>query len=325
VPKIELFFDLRSPCSDQVVAQRNAQVLMPKSRVSQDTDFYKKLEAFRYERAEKKKIGINSIQLFIPGKIIHLADVKGDDGFASYTPYYAKRCEFNQVIMSNRMLADHDIHSLVDILRETQLCGESNRITVAFANSPITSKDDDIAELDVRLFMCCSNPYGKLPILLTTLAFGAFALTLLGHYGCEFFIYSYALDDVDGVVSYSYGLFKYKLLECAFPDEDGFCDSFGYEEADSPCVPSPGIYDDNLTAQAFAYVVKAFGFVSLTLLLVSQCFAIKRTTWMVITTLLALTSLFQGLVLLFLSGCGNAVVDVDTVQVTLNCQIARDS
>jgi hypothetical protein len=325
VPKIKLFFDLRTHCSDQFTAQRNAKVLMPKSCVSRDTDFYKKLEQFRSERAEKNKVGVNCVQLFIPGRIIHLVDIKGDNGAASYVPYYAQRREFNQVVISKRMLSDHDIHSMVDILMATRLCGDSNTISLAFPNTPIISLNDEKPEADVRLFICCSNPWGKLPILLSVLASTAFLVSVWAHYDCRFFIASFSVKGTDSILTISYGLHLYRLVECV--SHDVLCDSIHeYDEVGS-CVPFPSTFHYEghgvLTAQVFAFIVETAGFISSALLMVSQCFTIKRRVWMVITFLLLLSSLFQGLLLFLLGGCN---IEVDDRQDTIeDCHIARNA
>lgn len=298
---------------------------MPKSCVSRDTDFYKKLEQFRAERAEKNEVGVNRVQLFIPGRIIHLIDIKGDNGAASFVPYYAQRREFNQVVISRRMLSDHDIHSMVDILTSTRLCGDSNTISLAYQNTPIIPMDDEKPEAEVRLFICCSNPWGKLPILLSVLASTAFFVSVWAHYDCRFFIASFSVKGTDGVLTITYGLHLYRFVECI--GNDRLCDStHGYDEVGS-CVPFPPIvyYEghDISKAQVFAVIVETAGFISLALLIVSQCFTIKRRVWMVITFLLLLSSLFQGLLLFLLGGCD---VEVDDRQdIVEDCHIARNA
>lgn len=61
------------------MAVRNAQVLRPQNDVPLDTVFNEKLELFRAERAEKNKNSVNSVQLKLPGKVIHLCDTN-DNG-----------------------------------------------------------------------------------------------------------------------------------------------------------------------------------------------------------------------------------------------------
>jgi hypothetical protein len=136
-------------------------VLKRKCFIPQDSDFYKRLLAFRSERDEKTKRSINNTQLFLPRRIVHLVDIKGDNGASGYAPYYARRREFNQLVVSKRMIADHDIHYLVDILENTRLCGDFNAISCVFGSSPYLI-DEDVPEVDIRLFICCSNPYGKM-------------------------------------------------------------------------------------------------------------------------------------------------------------------
>ena len=74
VPKIKLFFHWRTPHSDSFVAVRNAMVLRKREDVRKDTAFNQKLELLKAERAEKNAKGVNQVQLFVPGKIVHLVD-----------------------------------------------------------------------------------------------------------------------------------------------------------------------------------------------------------------------------------------------------------
>jgi hypothetical protein len=269
VPKIQLYFDLKVQCGDEVVAQRNAKVLKRKCLIAKDTEFYKKLQEFRSERAEKNRDGINSTQLVIAGKIIHLIDTRGDNGAASYVPYYAQRYEFNQVIMSNRMVSDHSIHFLVDIFENTRLCGDFNAISCGFASTPFVLDEED-HDFDVRLFICCSNPYGKLPVLLFLLAMTALALAAWTHLGCRFFITSLPEhpvsleDEVIDTYGIVYGLSMRSIVHCE--SQDGICDSLGEYHKIGNCLPYPAKLDENVDmiyAQAFTFLVEIFGFISI--------------------------------------------------------------
>eukprot|EP00956_Cyclotella_meneghiniana_P032269 scaffold87865_cov64-Cyclotella_meneghiniana.AAC.2 len=221
VPKIQLYFDLKAECSDESVAQRNAKVLKRKRLISTETEFYRKLKEFRFERSEKTRVGVNSIRLFLPGKVIHLVDMKGDNGASSYVPYYARRHQFNQVVMSDRMISDHDIHYLVDILENTRLCGDFKVISTAFMSTPFILDDEEDPDVDIRLFMCCSNPYGKIPVLMSLLTTIALALTLASHLGCRMYISTH--PDLPEGWRISHGLYTYSFVQCT--SADAMCDS----------------------------------------------------------------------------------------------------
>jgi hypothetical protein len=330
VPKIQLYFDLKVQCADEVVAQRNAKVLKPKCFIAKDTKFYKKLQEFRSERAEKNRDGINSTQLVIAGRIIHLIDTRGDNGAASYVPYYAQRREFNQVIMSNRMISDHDIHYLVDIFENTRLCGDFNAISCGFASRPFVLDEED-HDFDVRLFICCSNPYGKLPVLLFLLAMTALALAAWTHLGCRFFItsfpelpeFEFLQDDFIDTYRISYGLYMYSIVHCN--SQDGICDSLEEYQKIGDCLPYPVIYVENVDmiyAQVFSFLVETFGFISISIIMVSQCFAISRKWWKIVAILLTLTTLCQGLVMLPMRNCRYYGEDEKS---TRGCQIAQNA
>lgn len=88
------------PYSERFVATRNSEVLRPQEKIPFDTKFNQQLKLFKAERSDKNNSGVNRVQLFIPGKIIHLVDTNGD---GNYIPYYASKSEFNQLEISKRM------------------------------------------------------------------------------------------------------------------------------------------------------------------------------------------------------------------------------
>eukprot|EP00579_Thalassiosira_antarctica_P010681 CAMPEP_0201912116 /NCGR_PEP_ID=MMETSP0903-20130614/2870_1 /ASSEMBLY_ACC=CAM_ASM_000552 /TAXON_ID=420261 /ORGANISM="Thalassiosira antarctica, Strain CCMP982" /LENGTH=1009 /DNA_ID=CAMNT_0048447001 /DNA_START=24 /DNA_END=3053 /DNA_ORIENTATION=- len=296
VPKIELFFHLKVPYSERFVALRNAKVLRPKEDIPTGTIFNEQLELFRAERAEKNSRGVNRVQLFIPGKIVHLVDISGD---GNYVPYWARRGEFNQLEISKRMYADHDIHSLVGILRDTRL-GGANTISLAFHNAPLIYVDDeDDSENDVRLFAFCSNPYGKLPIILWVLGLIATSLSTNASIGCDFVRVSFDAANVNGTLSLAYGIFTYELLDC--DTSTGPCDKIQDYMDNTECVPYPpklehGGYGQ--TGLIFHGLAGIFGWFALSMLLISMCFIFKQRTWGIITVLLLGVTLFEGLVLI---------------------------
>ena len=254
VPKIKLFFHWRTPHSDSFVAVRNAMVLRKREDVRKDTAFNQKLELLKAERAEKNAKGVNQVQLFVPGKIIHLVDHSLDG--QGYTPYWANRSEFNQLVISKRMYADHDIHSLVDILRETQLGGNDNSASLAFFNPPqIRDDEEDAAEDDVVLFSCCSNPYGKLPIILWILGLGAQALSTAAVADCDFFSASFTLagPDIDESVrneslNITFGLYSYGRLGC----DNATSTCAELDDYTATCVPFPPDYEVGQTVKVSA-------------------------------------------------------------------------
>lgn len=298
VPKIEVFFDLRAPCPDRFVAQRNAKLLMPNEDVSSETEFYKRLAKFRAERNEKNMAGVNRVQLYLPGKIIHLVDTKGDGKSSSYAAYWAHRKEFNQLILSSRMYADHDIHSLVDIINDTRLVGDLHSVSLAFHNAPLIFVDDDeVPDTDTRLFMCCSN-HGKLPTVLSILGAVALSLFAYARATCEFLRAEVVLEGTPGVLTFMFGLDTYKLVQC----KEDMCSSLSDLEQVGSCVPFPPMFGElgasMEAARVFALISTITGFVSVIWLWVTMCFVAKPRTWKGLSIGLLLTSFFQGLVLL---------------------------
>jgi len=300
VPKIELFFHMRVPYSERFVAIRNAEVLRPQGDIPTDTEFNEQLELFRAER-EDKNSKKRMRALFIPGKIVHLVDTSGD---GNYIPYWARRGEFNQLEISKRMYSDHDIHSLVRILSDINL-GEANTASFAFDNVPLVNivEDEDVPEIDIRLFACCSNPYGKLPIVLFLLGVTASSLATAVANECDFIRASfppteYATSNINatlGNINLTFGLFMYELLDC--DNSTRPCDMIQDYMHNKTCVPYPPNWEPGtymLTSQAFHTIAGLAGFAAVFMLMISMCFIFKQRTWKILTVLLLFVTFCEG-------------------------------
>lgn len=308
MPKVQLFFDLRVPCPERALTSRNANVLMPKEDVSVNTEFYQRLEKFRAERAEKKKKGIINQRLFIPGKILHVVEVReGDD--SSCIAYWASRSEFESIVLSSRMASDHSLKNLSDILINMHLgktSGDQKASAASVDNLTLSllgeREDEGPDETDVRLFMCCSNPYGRLPIVLALVVTASLIISTIVMDSCSIFSNRILLRFGDGVgvpfLRVSTGLFSYRLLTCEKTNNQ--CAFEDYVDSEF-CVPySSDDKDDNFmeSAQGCAALGVLFGGLAAFLLWVSTCYRIRRWAWVLCTTLLLLASLCQGLVYL---------------------------
>ncbi len=233
---------MRAPCPQTHLASRNAKLLCPKGQIDRDTEFYKAVQAFRNERARKNKIGEISVKLYIPGQIIHLVDTLGDE--TKYVAYWASRYDFKQVILSKRMLSDHDIPSLVDILRNLKLDDVHEVQT--------WQEDDGLAEgeeIEILLIAPFSNPQGKVPLALVIIGIIAIILAVISNQGCHYVTRSSVIEPSDGGLPYTglgsnVGLWSYNMKQCV-PGE--ICNSTdkstlgNYE--DSPyCQPMVSLY-----------------------------------------------------------------------------------
>ena len=254
---------------------------------------------------------VNFIYCFSYRHLVQV-DTKDDDNVhGKYVPYWASRHDFKLVI-SHRMTADHSMLDLVEILNNIRLdeddnksFGRSSIIASTLINSMNIRKGDDSAEnnsgTDARLFMCCSNPDGKIPICISFVVATALVLSLRAMTVCTFFSSDERVFTWENVtlidIPFSMGLFSYTLLEC----EGGNCS--GTNETIVPskfCAPYPdGEEGEGMTvARAFALFVLLFGGFSFLLLCVSTCLSLQRRAWTLISCMLLLTSLCQGLVFL---------------------------
>jgi len=300
VPKIQLFWHLReTPYSERFVSVNNAKVLRPLENIPSNTSFSEQVERLRAERAKKNMSGINRVQLFIPGKIVHLVDTSGN---GNYIPYWAPKEEFNQLEISKRMYADHDIHSLVDIIRNTQL-GGANTVSLAFNDAPqIDSVDDGEPVADIRLFTsCCSNPYGKLPMLLWFLGLVATSISTEAATGCDFALATYS--DSNATIIAGLGISTYHIRNCT--TQAGQCDGLmHYLNKNDECRPYlPKQEEKGHGARAsvgtiFLAISVGLGWLSVFMLMLSMCYIYRQRTWWILTVLLLATCLCHGLSLL---------------------------
>ena len=332
IPKIQAFFDVRKPCSDSTIAERNAKVLHKTEDIPQNTSFYNTLQTFRAERADKYgKSATNYIKLFIPGKIIHLVDSKGDNSdYSAYVPYYADRYEDFNLIVSKRMTSDHSMIKLVDILQEVRLDHhqprQSSVISASIYASMLVSGETEYEgdntngeNEDTRLFMWWSNPFGNLPLFLIITNLAALVCSVLAITQCTLFSRESELlfeDETILDIPFSVGLFSYTLLTTI----DDTVVPTNY------CIPYPdgksGV--EMNVARGSAFFVIMFGGLCQLLLCISTCFPIKRKMWGLISCMLLLASLLQGLIFLVKksSFCVQALDLDEDMSVNSSCKIS---
>jgi len=195
------------------------------------------------------------------------------------------------------MYSDHDIHSLVEILGHIRLGGE-NSLSLAFHNAPLIHVDDeDDSVADVRLFACCSNPYGAMPIILWVLGLVASSVSADTGLKCDFVRVSHSAWN--GTISLTYGLFMFELLDC--DTKTGPCQNVAEIINATECVPYPPKWNPGQYVQAsrvFHTLAGIFGWLAMFMLLISMCFIFKQRTWWIVTALLLVVTFFQGLVFL---------------------------
>lgn len=295
---------MRAPCPESHLASRNARVLCPKGEIDRDTEFYKKVQDFRNERAKKNLTGDVSVKLYIPGRIIHLVDTKGDE--TKYVPYWASRYEFNQVILSGRMLADHSMPPLVDILRTLNL-DDIHEVNTWH----IDEKAEEEEYAEVRLVAPFSNPQGKLPLTLVVLAIIATILGMLSNQGCNYVTRSTIVQPVDGGSPYpgiglNTGLWSYNLKQCVEGESCNTTDPYGADvnlEDSSYCQLYSQMFTPDThwrSARVFASLALLLGILGIGLISIATCTKLRKRTWIYTCTLFLVVTLFQGLTFLYL-------------------------
>jgi len=319
--------DVRTPCPESHLAARNARILCPKRQIDRDTEFHKRVQAFRSERAAKNLTGEVSVKLYIPGRIIHLVDTKGDE--TKYVPYWDSRYEFNQVILSKRMLADHDILSLPDLLRNINLdeCHEVNTWAV---------HDEEVEERELSFIVPCSNPQGKMPIILLIFIVVGCILATFSNRGCKFVSRSSTMHPPDGKIPYplpslNTGLWYYNLMQCIDEedcDDTPPFDASNYVDSDY-CYPYAQIYRPNsywVAARAFGSITLLTGLVGIVPISTATCVQLKKRTWYLLCSWFLLVTVFQGLQFLIMKGdlCTEWTVPGTAETIKSDCTLARD-
>ena len=200
---------------------------------------------------------------------------------------------------------------LVDILQEVRLDHhqprQSSVISASIYASMLVSGETEYEgdntngeDEDTRLFMWWSNPYGNLPLFLIITNLVALVCSVLAITRCTLFSRQSEVlfeDETILDIPFSVGLFSYTLLTCL----DDRCDS-----ADDTVVPTDYCipYPDGKSgvemnvARGSSFFVIVFGGLCQLLLCISTCFPIKRKMWGLISCMLLLTSLLQGLIFL---------------------------
>ena len=323
VPKIVAFRDVRTPCPQSHLVTRNASMLCQKARIDRDTSFSKKLREFRDERATKNK---DSCKLYIAGKIIHLVDTTGDE--TKYVPYWASRYEFNQVVLSKTMLSDHSIPPLVTILKNLNL--DEKHEVIAYQN--VMEDDDEEDEAEARVFVCFSNPHGKVALLVFAFALSAWCCNLWSIQGCKFVHRSSTFIFSNGTLpgyGMSAGMWSYNLRKCINPDDCDELQPSDFEES-SFCQPYP-LYLHNVdpnwaAARAASTLANVIGFLGIGVVLFSTSMKLKKRSCIALFIMMILSCLFGGLQFLFLHGmmCNEWYNPTDKNYVTATCTLNRN-
>ncbi|KAL7535218.1 hypothetical protein ACHAXR_007620 [Thalassiosira sp. AJA248-18] len=321
VPKYQVFKDVRMPCPESHLESRNAKVLCPKGLIEKDTQFYQQVRKFRNERAAKNQTSDVSVKLYIPGQIIYLVDTMGDE--TKYVPYWASRYEFNQVILSGRMLADHSMPPLVDVLRNLNL-DEVHEVQTWHTGD----KEEEDEDVEIPMIIPFSNPQGYIPLLLIAVAVIACIMAGMSSQTCQYFTRSATISD-NGTSrqgdSVSVGLWAYNLKQCT--DEIG-CDTDDLEDS-KYCQQYGKLIDETIdiywkSARAFGSISALLGLISMGLISTATCAKLRKRTWIVSVTLFLIATLCQGLQFLFFKSdlCNEWIHPVTEELVSSECSIS---
>ena len=249
------------------------------------------------------------------GNIIHLVDVSVDENQHHYVPYWAKRTDF-KLELSQRMYADHDIHSLPDILKEIKI--NLSQVST-YAIKPLTVIEDDDESIDVeddavQLFYCRYHPPGKFPIIMSIL--GSITFVIIAFESCDLLRISVhpstLYDAVNasknyGLMNATFGLWQYELIDC--DNTTGSCsevEDFFHSEIYSKhhCQPYPIMSSINQSTYSSRWLYSIsifFQSISVFMIVVSTLLVYERWIWMLISVMLLLATCFRALIIVFIT------------------------
>uniref|UniRef100_A0A7R9ZAK0 sn-1-specific diacylglycerol lipase n=1 Tax=Pseudictyota dubia TaxID=2749911 RepID=A0A7R9ZAK0_9STRA len=324
VSKFNMIRVLRRPCNDRYLADQNAKLLFPVDEIPNTTEFYAGLETFKAMKKTQREHGkAVRVPLFPPGKIMYL--VKTNHllalGFRTmknkYTPQWAEKTDFNEILLAPTVGNDHSVDVVEENLSSLMRSYTGDE-SVAF--SPENENEGEIDDTD-RLhgedflvlennFVCCSLPQGTHSLIPALLSTAAIVLTGLSNNWCAFVsrstwvttdgldICKEKLPDHQGL-GVSTGLWSY--LEKVH-DGSGPQDSQASYRDSGQCLAFP----QNFTPDAFLLASRicatfcAFvGSVTLTIFWFSACYSFRPKSWYTLTAFSLLASLLQGLVFLY--------------------------
>ena len=229
------------------------------------------------------------------------------------------------MVLSGRMISDHAMPTLVDILTTMNL--DDIHEHTAFN----TAKDEEEeGKSSFRMFICCSNPYGKLPLILTFLSLVATILSLLSMQACKFVSRS-SLITVNGTQASGYdmsaGIYSYALRQCTNPDDCDVTDPDDLEDS-KYCHPYPLLAEPDgnwKAAKSFSILSILSGFIGMALVSFSTCTTVKKKTWKLTCVFFLFATLSQGLQFLFLKSyvCTEWINPADESVVTSECFLAK--
>ena len=274
----------------------------------------------------QNQTGAIAIKLYIPGRIIHLVDTTGptDDETGIYVPYWASKYEFNQVILSSRMLPDHSMPPLVEILNSLSECMGPQLVDCSsFSNVSLdldeehevkTWHTEEVVEeeIEVRRIVPFSNPHGRLPMILMGISLCAFLTTIASGQGCSFVSRTTMIEDANGDLHPGLGLdtgiWSYSLMKCkkGISCETNFTNITEFNvddyEDSNYCQPYSDVFVIDGTwklARVAGSLASVVGLVGLAFCGVATCTKLGKRSWTYMLVFFLAASLLQGLSLTY--------------------------
>lgn len=324
VSKLTMIRFFSKPCSEGQLAAMNAKVLCDKDDIPTNTEFYTSLETFKATKyTQREQSTAIRVPLYPPGKIMYLVKSKNliALGFRTmnnkYTPQWAEKTDFNEILMARTVGHDHSADVVEENLASLLRTFEGKETDADLVHSVID--DDDEVDLMSRReslllvennFVCCSLPQGMLTLIPAVLGLISLVLTALSNNWCSFVsrttsvrvdgaadICNQELPDQVGM-GVSAGLWSY--LDKEYSGSGPRDDPASYVDTDL-CLPFPPNFQPDeflFAARMFSTLCGMFGGGALIASWFASCQSFTAIAWYRISACFLLATSFQGLVFL---------------------------
>ncbi len=209
------------------------------------------------------------------------------------------------------------------ILRNLNL--DEKHDVIAYQNVMDEDEEDD-GDGEVRVFICFSNPHGKVPLLVSVFVFVAWICSFWSIQGCKFVLRSTIINFTNGTIvpgkyDMSAGMWSYNLIDEFEPNDF---------EGSPFCQPYPlqlhNVDSNWVMAKAAAALANLVGFIGIGIAMSATSIKLKKRSFIALCIMMIISCIFGGLQFLFLHSmiCNEWYDPHSNDIVSATCSLDRD-